>query len=471
MDHSDSDEDPGGHLNPDQMEKLVQLQDLTGIEDLEICKALLESKDWDLEATAREQLGIPGEEQEQNNQEPQHIHQQDQPPDPPPDNVPVQVQVGGHVHPNAVWRRPRGLAAWALYLVTLPIRMVYTSISGMWDLLTSLLGFPPRRFSAVTDPLGDVNSFYSDFEREYGTSHPPFYRGTYSQVLEEAKKELKFLLVYLHSEAHQDTEVFCRSTLCDSAVVQYVAQNMLFWGCSVRKQEGHRVSQALRENGYPFLAVIVLRQNRMVVVGRIEGTIGPGPLVSRLETVVRDYEAFIVAARAERDERNFNRNIRSEQDQAYRETLRQDQEREQRKKVEDEEKKRQDEEKKKEEEEEERKVKEIQDEKDRVARLKIDLVDQVPEEPPVDDAEAVRVMIKLPDGQRLERRFLKTHSLKHIYYFVFCHPESPDDFDIVTNYPRRTLSCKPVLGGVDPPTLQESGFQRSEVLFVNDLNS
>ena len=53
-----------------------------------------------------------------------------------------------------------------------------------------------------------------------------------------------------------------------------MSQNMLFWGCSVRRQEGHRVSQALRENSYPILAVIVLRQNRMVVVGRIGELVG-----------------------------------------------------------------------------------------------------------------------------------------------------------------------------------------------------
>ena len=34
------------------------------------------------------------------------------------------------------------------------------------------------------------------------------------------------------------------------------------------------VSQALRENTYPFLALIVLRENRMTVVARIEGPIG-----------------------------------------------------------------------------------------------------------------------------------------------------------------------------------------------------
>jgi len=34
------------------------------------------------------------------------------------------------------------------------------------------------------------------------------------------------------------------------------------------------VSQALKENSYPFLALIVLRDNRMTVVSRIEGPIG-----------------------------------------------------------------------------------------------------------------------------------------------------------------------------------------------------
>merc|ERR1711913_160194 len=141
----------------------------------------------------------------------------------------------------------------------------------------------------------------------------------------------------------------------------------------------------------------------------------------------------------------------------------QDQEREQRKKVEEEDRAREEEEKRKLEEEDEMKRRERQDEKERVARMKVDLVSEVPEEPPVGDENAVRLMIKLPGGQRLERRFLKTHSLKCIYYFVFCHPDSPDDFDIMTNYPRRNLPCKPSPGQPDPPSLQESGFGRSEV--------
>merc|ERR1719469_635843 len=46
-------------LTPGQMEKLLQLQDLTGIQDADVCKELLKDKDWNLESAAREQLGIP----------------------------------------------------------------------------------------------------------------------------------------------------------------------------------------------------------------------------------------------------------------------------------------------------------------------------------------------------------------------------------------------------------------------------
>jgi len=62
--------------------------------------------------------------------------------------------------------------------------------------------------------------------------------------------------------------LFYRHTLPHPEVINYINSNMLFWACSVTTSEGYRVSQALRENGYPFLAVIVLHDGRMTVVGR-----------------------------------------------------------------------------------------------------------------------------------------------------------------------------------------------------------
>merc|ERR1712020_97004 len=225
--------------------------------------------------------------------------------------------------------------------------------------------------------------------------------------------------------------------------------NVIVWACSVDTKEGYRVSQALRESSYPFLALIVLRQNKMMVVGRVEGHMNLEALTERLEVVIRDNEAYIVAASAERAERNINAEIRQEQDAAFQETLRLDQERE-RQKLEAEEAKRREEEA----------------EQARV-QAEIELASEIPDEPPINEPQAVRIVIKLPEGQRLERRFHKCQSLKYLYYYVFCHPDSPDEFDITTNFPRKVLDCKPAESGDhDPPSFEEAGLGKSTMLFV-----
>lgn len=449
-------------LNPQEMDKLVQLQSITGIEDLQICRALLESQDWDLESVAREQLNLPRA-----------------PPDSPRPEVPrpppvvaeapnmrrVQIRARNRAQPNGIWGRILGwglrwlqwpwVASWTLF------RATFQSIFGVLGLLPG----PPgsgRALARSNNAVDDVRRFQADFEAEYGPVHPPFFRGTYSQLLEAGKKDLKFILVYVHSAEHEDTPAFCRSTLATSALSEFVTQrDILFWGVSTDSYEGHRVSQALRESTYPFLAVIVLRQHRMMLVGRIEGALSLDELTPRLERIINDNEAFIVAARADREERHLNQTIRQEQDAAFQETLRLDQEK-QRKRQEAEEQKQ------REEEEERQRLLDEQERKERIQRMKIELVSEIPDEPAKDDAEAVRVLIKLPGGQRLERRFLKSDSLKCLYYYVFCHPDSPDEFDITTNFPKKVLKCKPE---DEPSSFQESGLGRSEMLFVNDLEA
>ena len=360
--------------------------------------------------------------------------------------------------------------SWAMYLFTLPFRLTYRTVFGVFDLVLSIFGLSgnganhARRISQ-TRPEEDVADFIDNFNRKYGRDHLPFHIGSYSKALEEAKRDLRFLLVYLHSPSHQDTDKFCSQTLASPVLRDFLANmNVIVWACSVETPEGYRVSQALRESSYPFLALIVLRQNRMMMVGRVEGHMPAETLVDRLEVVIRDNEAYIVAASAERAERNINAEIRQEQDAAFQETLRLDQERERLKREAEEAKKR--------EEEEERAREQAEVErKESIKRQKVELALEVPEEPSADVAEAVRIVIKLPEGQRLERRFLRSQSLKYLYYYVFSHPESPDEFDITTNFPRKVLECKPSDDGREPPTFEEAGLGKSTMLFVNDLEA
>lgn len=60
------------------------------------------------------------------------------------------------------------------------------------------------------------------------------------------------------------------------------------------------VSQALRENTYPFLAVIMLKDRRMTVVGRLEGLIQPDDLINQLMFIMDANQTYLVSERLER---------------------------------------------------------------------------------------------------------------------------------------------------------------------------
>nr|CAG4636413.1 EOG090X0B12 [Eubosmina coregoni] len=321
----------------------------------------------------------------------------------------------------------------------------------------------PEQRPAITDPTGNVVSFIRDYDEQFGHQHPTFFPGTYSQVLNEAKKDLKFLLVYLHSKDHQETDRFCRRTLSDPQVVGFVNNNMLMWACSVDTLEGYRVSQSLRENTYPFIAVIVQRDFRMTVVGRIEGFVSAETFVQRVGSIVSDNEAFLIVARADREERSFTQALRQEQDEAYLESLRQDQEKEEKKRRE-----------RLLEEERLREIKEQEEaeirKKEEMIRRKIDAVNYVPEEPDTEERGICRILVRLPKGLKLERRFLRdVHTLKELYYFILAHPDSPYQFEMVTNFPKRTLQWQPEQDV--QPTLAEVGLGASEAILVIDLDA
>ena len=61
-----------------------------------------------------------------------------------------------------------------------------------------------------------------------------------------------------------------------------------------------RVSYILRENTYPFLALVVLKQGRLIVCERVEGPISVQPLIARLQAAITNNEAELVVERNER---------------------------------------------------------------------------------------------------------------------------------------------------------------------------
>ena len=272
------------------------------------CIEILERHNWDVETAIHDHLGLDPREMtqpvrempvfpQQNGQPTVHrpLIPQSTPRSQPVDSVFQRIMTyffnpflndntGLFPLPN---QRPYGFTGWLFFFSSLPLRVMMITFYQLTRFVFRIIrpenrpgiqisSFLPSFLHncvsvnpiAVTDPIGNVTSFIQEYNETFGDQHPTFYPGTYSQVLNEAKKDLKFLLVYLHCKDHQDTNKFCRLTLCNPQVIEFINCNCLMWACSVNSLEGYRVSQALRENTYPFLAIIVQREFRMTVVGR-----------------------------------------------------------------------------------------------------------------------------------------------------------------------------------------------------------
>ncbi|CAG9858318.1 unnamed protein product [Phyllotreta striolata] len=446
MDHLRDNQSLG--LSTEQTEKVLQFQDLTGIEDITICRDVLQRHQWNLEVAVQEQLNI-------REGRPTVYALESRPP----------AIVSDHLGQHFYYTPPTdgsgsGFRGLLKTVINFMWNMCYSSFITFLQIGRRLLGieFRPR-----SNPLQDVMDFIKVYEEKYSRSHPVFYQGTFSQVLNDAKRELRFLLVYLHDSAAADTDSFCNTSLGNQEVIRYINQTFLFWACTADSDEGKKTANAVKATHYPFLAILVLKENRMTVVGRLEGFSDPALLKQRLTTVVNEYEINLVSARADRYEASINRSLRYQQDEAFAESLRADQEKE---RIKEEARRAQEEEIRRLEEEMQAEVAR----KVQFAQEKINSLSKIPSEPDPSHPDAVHVVFKLPCGSRLERRFLKTHSLESVFYFVFCNPNAPDTFEITTNFPKRVLKCQKEHNEVIE-TLEQAGLKNREVLFVNDLDA
>ena len=447
----DSDESEN-ELSPEEERLVLEFQTITGKDDFQECKELLVQHHWDLQTAVQDALNQAegranvyleghGDLSSDSDQE-----------------IVEHEPLGPVMQPSGPIREPAptGWTDWLLSAASFPFSFTLSVVADLYRFIVGLVG--RSLFGADTTPLEDVLKFKEEFETKYGRTHPTFYQGSYSQAIEDAKKELRFLLVYLHSSEHSDTEKFCRLTLANEAFQDYVNGNMLFWAVDVQSREGYRVSCALRETTYPFMAVVCLVDNRMMVVGRLQGAMDVDSCMARLAQTMNDNEPALVAARAERAERSFNQTLRAEQDAAYLESLRADQEKERRKNMEAE-TKRLEEERKKD------KEQSLQNKMTELARKREELSSRLPVEPESNNPDAVRIVVRLPHGERVDRRFLKTDRLQSLYDYVFCNEQSPVEFKLVSHFPRKVFE----LDENNDVTLNDVGLSTSATLYVQDV--
>lgn len=277
-------------------------------------------------------------------------------------------------------------------------------------------------------PADTARRFIREFEETYTPPSPlPWVEAGFNLTLDNCKKDGKFLLVVLLSPSHDDTDEWVRQTLLSPEFYQFLhshRQEVVLWGGSVRDAEGYQVSSSLRCTKFPFTALVCqqnetsssggVRSGEMTVIMRAAGSLHTSELTTKLESSISTHQAQLAAARAQRSEQQAQRNLRDEQDSAYERSLAQDRERVRRRQEEQEEQERA-----------------RQAEVDRVAAEEYRSKRKAAWKrwrrttlPPDSTADnAVRVVVRMPDGSRLARKLDQDTPLETLYAIVECAQE------------------------------------------------
>ena len=310
---------------------------------------------------------------------------------------------------------------------------------------------------------------------------PEFQVCGHYEALSRARNASKFLVCYLHAPAHQSARRFCRETLTDPLVSTFLNENFVVWGGSVtQSRDAYRLAQALRVSKYPCVAVLTstsiiqnfgglsalsrrqVASSSMALMAVFEGFLSPESTIQLLQRILDDHGPMLVAARAEQQEREYNRLIREEQEAAFAESLAEDQRRE----AEREALREKEREKEREAEEAERQLREeqqkMQEMQEAVVQRRRARSETIPEEPLAGGEDVTKILIRLPDGSRVQRRFLNHDKIRVVYDFVgSLEANTALNYKLVSNFPRRVFD-----ESTFSQTLLEAGLSPQGSLFL-----
>ncbi|KAI8645226.1 hypothetical protein BD408DRAFT_339188 [Parasitella parasitica] len=235
------------------------------------------------------------------------------------------------------------------------------------------------------------------------------------------------MLVILCSEEHDDNDKFCRDTLTDIDLLDFLHHHQIItWGGNVRYTEAYQVSSTLQATTYPFLAIIALQQangaSKMSVIDRIEGPAAASSVIRRFESVVARIGPSLDRLRMEQIQREEERQLRQQQDQAYKDSLNADQ-----RKQELLEKKRKA----------ALKAKQARDEMARKRKQYIQYLCQRTLKQPLPaatDAKVTKISFRLSNGDRVIRQFSGDDTLVSLYEYIeaYSHMDSMDHGESVS---------------------------------------
>eukprot|EP01111_Echinosteliopsis_oligospora_P009469 TRINITY_DN277_c2_g1_i1.p1 TRINITY_DN277_c2_g1~~TRINITY_DN277_c2_g1_i1.p1 ORF type:complete len:401 (-),score=124.65 TRINITY_DN277_c2_g1_i1:217-1419(-) len=399
----------GDSFTEKQTEILATFQEITGEDDITKCIHFLQASNWDISRAVDLSMDQGASSSSSSSRRVPAPSPSPAPlpatnrrnGGPSPPSQPPPPGGGGRRAPVARRQARDSVFPWPINIVyrllTAPITFGYSIFAGFfrfgYSFLSSIVPHQPRENIA---PTQEAQKTIEDLSDRFGSNHPSFLTGTYVNACDVARAQCKLLLVYIHHSTNETANTFCRDTLCTEDMREFLDQHFVAWASDVKYPQGYRVRQVLGGSTYPFIAVLYCNpkdSSNVGIVDKIEGLMPSDDLKARLLQSSGNFETTLSSARLSRERQATDRIIRQEQDQAYLESLAEDEAKERRAREEAdrviaEEKKRVEEEQTK-------------------FRAREYRRNNIPPEPVVGEKEATAIVIKLPEGRQLRRRPLR----------------------------------------------------------------
>ncbi|KAK4575007.1 UBX domain-containing protein 10 [Recurvomyces mirabilis] len=335
-------------------------------------------------------------------------------------------------------------------VLLLPFNLTYVIFQRVFGTIGFLFPFLPRLLSRFWSGSGSRPSrdtgrrplspsdtaarFMREFEEEYGVTHGtvPFHEAGYAQAFDIAKRDLKYLLVILLSPEHDDNASFVRDTLLAPELLTFLKEpknNIVLWAGTVQDAEAYQVSTALNVTKFPYACLIAhtpsVSSTAMSKIATSAGSVTVQELIQKLQAGIQTQSAELDRIRRQRQEQQASRSLRQEQESAYERSLAADREKA-RKRKEDEAAKEKADREEREREERETNAAEL------LAQWKSWRRQNIAPEPGNEVKDAVRISLRLQNGERVIRKFRPEAEVEELYAFVECREDEDDENEATT---------------------------------------
>lgn len=383
----------------------------------------------------------------------------------------------------------------------------------------------PPSSSVFLFPLqARARAFAASLRTRYNLSEsqqlPALAESSYTEALQRANRELRPLLIFLHSEIHQDASDFIRLTLANPEFLAYLtANNFIVWGASVHTVDGYEASSWFSAAAFPFLGCYAVTPQSTVQRPKYQrvwahegGFIAAADLLAAMREKCTAALTVLETVSAERASREYERRLREEQDREFheaeardmarmqeleRQARREEEDRREREAREAQEAAVREEEQRRREEEAEllaaielsrqlHRESEIDEARKRLLPRKEPAVPPQGSNRNADGVEVSSLRFTLPSGARLQRRFdanADTISTVRDYLLVASHECGHPlwHFDFGTNFPKRSFTEEAITGsgagadssssGIGAMSLKGAGLFPQSMVFVTQTPS